>query len=210
MFDDDFIASPGTRPVPPLLIVLSGPSGVGKDVILARMKERELPFHYAVTATTRPRRVYEVDGQHYYFRTVSEFQTLIDQGELLENATVYGNYYGSPKAGVREALARNEDVVLKIDVQGAAQVKMKVSDAVFIFLAPGTRDELIGRLVGRGTEDPASLALRLATYEREMKAAASFDYLVINRDGELDATVDRIEAILKAEKSRVSPRRVQL
>ena len=210
MNDQDFAIAPGARYVPPLLVVVSGPSGVGKDVVLARMKERQLPFHYAVTATTRPRRDYEIEGVHYYFRTVEEFQVLIDQGELLENATVYGNYYGPPKAGVREHLAQGEDVILKIDVQGAAHVKMRVSNAVFIFIAPGTREELISRLRNRGTEDAESLALRIATYEREMQAAASFDYVVINRDGELDATVDNIAAILKAEKSRVNPRLVQL
>ena len=210
MDDQDFLLAPASRPIPPVLVVISGPSGVGKDVILARLKERQQPFHYAVTATTRPRRDYEVEGVHYYFRTVEEFRVLIDQGELLENATVYGNYYGVPKAGLREALGRGEDVILKIDVQGAASVKMRVSNAIFIFIAPGTREELIGRLVGRGTEDPDSLALRLATYEREMRAASSFDYLVINRDGQLDATVDAIIAILVAEKSRVTPRRVEL
>ncbi len=202
--------APGARQIPPLLVVISGPSGVGKDVILARMKERGLPFHYAVTATTRPKRDYEIEGVHYYFRTVEEFQIMIDQGELLENATVYGYYYGPPKSGVREALARGEDVVLKIDVQGAAHVKLKVSDAVFIFVAPGNFEELIDRLKKRGTEDPDSLRLRLDTYEKEMRASASFDYMVINRDGQLDATVDNIEAILRAEKSRVSPRHVKL
>jgi guanylate kinase len=206
----DLIMTPGVREIPPLLLVVSGPSGVGKDVILARMKERGLPFHYAVTATTRPKRDYEIEGVHYYFRTVDEFQIMIDQGELLENATVYGHYYGPPKTGVREALTRGDDVVLKIDVQGAAHVKLKVPDAVYIFIAPGSFAELAGRLQRRGTETPESLAIRLATYEKEMRAAASFDYIVINRDDELDATVDAILAILIAEKSRVSPRHVQL
>ncbi len=206
----DLIMQPGERPVPPLLVVISGPSGVGKDVILARMKERGLQFHYGVTATTRPRRDYEIEGVHYYFRTVEQFQEMIIQGELLENATVYGHYYGPPKAGVREALGRGEDVVLKIDVQGASHVKMSVSNAVFIFIAPGNFEELVGRLQTRGTESPESLALRLATYEAEMKSADMFDYLVINRDGQLDATVNAIQAILVAEKSRVRPRQIRL
>ncbi|HEX2912837.1 MAG TPA: guanylate kinase [Chloroflexia bacterium] len=210
MDEHELIMYPGARKTPPLLLVISGPSGVGKDVILARMKERGLPFHYAVTATTRPKRDYEIEGVHYYFKTVEEFQQMIDEGELLENATVYGHYYGPPKAGVREALKRGEDVVLKIDVQGAAHVKLKVSNAVFIFIAPGSYEELILRLKNRGTETPESLALRLATYEKEMRAAASFDYMVINRDGKLDETVDAIMAILIAEKNRVSPRVVQL
>lgn len=210
MDEKQLILTPGARVATPLLVVISGPSGVGKDVLLTRMKERGLPFHYAVTATTRPRRDYEIEGVHYYFRTVDEFQKMIDQGELLENATVYGHYYGPPKAGVREALAEGKDVVLKIDVQGAAHVKLKVSDAIFIFIAPGSFDELIDRLKKRGTETPESLALRLANYEKEMRGAASFDYMVINRDGELDATVTTIGAILEAEKNRVSPRKVNL
>jgi guanylate kinase len=206
----DLIMQPGQRTIPPLLVVLSGPSGVGKDVIVARMKERGLPFHFAITATTRPRRDYEVDGVHYYFRTVEQFQAMLAEGELLEHALVYGNYYGPPKFGVREALARGEDVILRIDVQGAEYIRQTIEGAILIFIAPGSYEELISRLVNRGTEDPASLAVRLATYEKEMQAAADFDYLVINRHGELDETVSVIEAILKAEKNRVSPRRVKL
>jgi guanylate kinase len=206
----DLIMEPGLRTSPPLLIVLSGPSGVGKDVIVARMKERGLPFHFAITATTRPRRDYEVDGVHYYFRTVEQFQEMLAQDELLEHATVYGNYYGPPKFGVREALARGEDVILRIDVQGAEYVRQTIEGAVLVFVAPGSYDELISRLVGRGTEDPDSLAVRLATYEKEMQAAADFDYIVINRQGQLDEAVDLIEAILKAEKAKVNPRQVRL
>ncbi|OJV93713.1 MAG: guanylate kinase [Chloroflexi bacterium 54-19] len=201
---------PGQRTSPPLLIVLSGPSGVGKDVIVARMKERGLPFHFAITATTRPKRDYEIDGVHYYFRTVTQFQEMLAQNELLEHATVYGNYYGPPKFGVREALARGEDVILRIDVQGAEYVRQTIEGAVLVFVAPGSYDELISRLMGRGTEDPDSLAIRLATYEKEMRAAANFDYMVINRQGQLDEAVDLIAAILQAEKAKVSPRQVKL
>ncbi|MBN9392616.1 MAG: guanylate kinase [Chloroflexi bacterium] len=206
----DLIMEPGQRTSPPLLIVLSGPSGVGKDVIVARMKERGLPFHFAITATTRPKRDYEIDGVHYYFRTVTQFQEMLAQNELLEHATVYGNYYGPPKFGVREALARGEDVILRIDVQGAEYVRQTIEGAVLVFVAPGSYDELISRLMGRGTEDPDSLAIRLATYEKEMRAAANFDYMVINRQGQLDEAVDLIAAILQAEKAKVSPRQVKL
>ncbi len=206
----DLIMQPGQRTSPPLLIVLSGPSGVGKDVIVARMKERGLPFHFAITATTRPKRDYEVDGVHYYFRTVEQFQEMLTHNELLEHATVYGNYYGPPKFGVREALARGEDVILRIDVQGAEYIRQTIEGAVLVFVAPGSYDELISRLIGRGTEDPASLAVRLATYEKEMQAAAHFDYMVINRQDRLDDAVDLIASILKAEKARVTPRQVNL
>lgn len=206
----DLIMEPGLRASPPLLIVLSGPSGVGKDVIVARMKERGLPFHFAITATTRPKRDYEIDGVHYYFRTVEQFQEMLAQNELLEHATVYGNYYGPPKFGVREALARGEDVILRIDVQGAEYVRQTIEGALLVFVAPGSYEELISRLVGRGTEDPDSLAVRLATYEKEMQAAAHFDYIVINRQGQLDEAVDLIAAILQAEKAKVTPRQVKL
>jgi guanylate kinase len=206
----DLIMHPGLRTPPPLLIVLSGPSGVGKDVIVARMKERGLPFHFAITSTTRPKRDYEVDGVHYYFRSVEQFQEMLAQDELLEHAVVYGNYYGPPKFGVREALARGEDVILRIDVQGAEYERKTIEGAILIFVAPGSYEELISRLVNRGTESSESLAVRLATYEKEMQAAANFDYMVINRQDQLDATVGAIEAILKAEKNRVNPRQVKL
>lgn len=206
----NLIMQPGQRTSPPLLIVLSGPSGVGKDVIVARMKERGLPFHFAVTATTRPKRDYEIDGVHYYFRTVEQFQEMLAQNELLEHATVYGNYYGPPKFGVRDALARGEDVLLRIDVQGAEYIRQTVEGALLIFVAPGSYDELVSRLTGRGTETPESLAIRVATYEKEMQAATHFDYMVINRQNQLDEAVDLIAAILAAEKARVTPHRVKL
>ncbi len=198
------------RMPPPLLLVLSGPSGVGKDTIIERMRQRSLPFHYAVTATTRPQREGEIHGVHYYFVSNDEFGGLFKQGELLENATVYGNSYGIPKAGVRSALARGEDVLLKPDVQGAAHLKRVVPEAVFIFIAPASLEELIMRLRRRGTETEEGISHRLSHYQTEMKAAGSFDYYVINREGCLDETVDNILAIMRAEKSRVMPRRVHL
>ncbi len=196
------------RVAPPLVIVLAGPSGVGKDTIIERMRERNLPISYAVTATTRPRREGEIDGVHYHFLTPEDFNNLFKQGELLENATVYGNSYGIPKKGIREALARGEDVILKPDVQGAAHLKRVVPEAVFIFIAPVNLEELAKRLTGRGTETPEALARRLNNYSTEMRAAGSFDYYVINREGKLDETVDAILAIMRAEKSRVTPRKV--
>jgi guanylate kinase len=198
------------RTPPPLVLVLSGPSGVGKDTIIEHMRQRDLPFHYTITATTRPQREYEINGVHYYFVTNEEFEDMLKQGELLENATVYGHSYGIPKAGVRAALARGEDVIMKPDVQGAAHLKRIIPDAVYIFIAPVNLEELQLRLEKRGSETPQSMARRLNNYDTEMKFAPTFDYYVINREGKLDETVDTILAIIRAEKSRVMPRRIRL
>lgn len=194
----------------PLLIVLSGPSGVGKDAIRERLKELGKPFHFAVTATTRPKRSFEVEGVHYYFVSEERFAELREQGELLEWAQVYGNFYGIPKAPLREALARGEDVILKIDVQGAAHVKALAPGVVSIFVAPSSHRELAERLRQRGTEWGEDMSLRLRTAGEELAQLANFDYVVVNREGELDGTVAQIEAIVLAEKRRVRPRRVRL
>jgi len=195
---------------PPQLIVLSGPSGVGKDATMGRMKERGIPLHYTVTATTRPPRPNEVHGRDYFFISMEEFQRLIAQGELLEWALVYGDYKGIPKQQVREALARGEDVILRIDVQGAATVRQLAPEAVLIFLAPPSMEELAGRLRQRRTESEEALQRRLQAAWQEMDTLPIFDYIVVNYEGRLDETVDRIVAILQAEKMRVHPRRVGL
>ncbi len=194
----------------PLLIVLSGPSGVGKDATLKRMKELGYPFHFVVTVTTRPKRPGEVEGVDYHFISMEEFQRMLESGELLEHANVYGNYYGVPKQDVREALARGEDVLLRIDVQGAATIKKVVPDGVFIFLAPPSMEELIRRLRRRKTESPERLERRIRIAREEMKALPNYDYVVINRDGRLDETVKQIAAIITAEKCRVHRRRIEL
>ena len=206
---DEEIARLIGRP-PPLLVVLSGPSGVGKDAVMGRMKERGIPLHYTVTATTRPRRPGEVHGRDYYFLSTDEFQRLIAQGELLEWALVYGDYKGIPKEQVRQALARNEDVIMRIDVQGAGTIRRLAPDALLIFLAPPSMDELARRLRQRRTESQEALERRLEAAREEMRALSIFDYLVVNYEGRLDETVDRILAILQAEKRRVHPRRVVL
>lgn len=195
---------------PPLLVVLSGPSGVGKDAVMTRMKERGISMHYTVTATTRPRRPTEVHGRDYFFLSTEEFQHLITQGELLEWALVYGDYKGIPKQQVREALARNEDVMMRIDVQGARTIRRLAPEALLIFLAPPSMDELARRLRQRRTEGEEELERRLEAARKEMEAFSIFDYLVVNYEGRLDETVDRILAILRAEKMRVRPRRVTL
>jgi guanylate kinase len=188
----------------PLLIVISGPSGVGKDETLKHMQLRGFPFHFVVTATTRPRRAEEVDGEDYHFVTVADFAELIDSGELLEYAVVYGDYKGIPRQQVREALGGGHDVILRIDVQGAATIRKKVTGAVFIFMVAESVDELERRLHERKSEPPDALKMRIATARQEMKRAAEFDYLVINRRGCLDTTVDTILSVIRAEKHRIN------
>lgn len=188
----------------PLLIVISGPSGVGKDETLKHMQLRGYPFHFVVTATTRPQRSGEVDGEDYHFVSVADFAEMIDQGELLEYAVVYGDYKGIPKQQVRAALASGMDVILRIDVQGAATIRKKISGAVFIFMVAESLDELERRLRERKSEPPDALKMRIATARQEMKRAAEFDYLVVNRRSCLEEAVDTILAVIRAEKHRVN------
>jgi len=195
---------------PPLLVVLSGPSGVGKDAVMGRMKERGLSMHYTVTATTRQRRPAEEHGRDYYFISEDEFQRLIAADELLEWALVYGDYKGIPKQPVRAAMAQGQDVLLRIDVQGAATVRRLAPEAVLIFLAPPSMDELTRRLRQRRTESEEALQRRIEAARQEMAALADFDYVVVNYEDRLDDAVDRIVSILWAEKMRVRPRRVAL
>lgn len=194
----------------PLLVVISGPSGVGKDSVLQRMKDRGLPFHFVVTATTRPPRAEETEGVDYIFVRREEFATLIEKQELLEYAIVYGDYKGIPKEQVRKALASGEDVVMRVDVQGAATVRKLSPEAILIFLTTSSEEELVERLEKRKTEASEDLKLRIATARQEFKRIGEFDYVVVNRDNELDQTVDTIMAIIDAEHHRVTPRRVQL
>jgi guanylate kinase len=193
-----------------LLIVISGPSGVGKDTVLQRMQERRMPFHFVVTATTRPPRPGEVHGQDYFFISRDEFAEMIEQQELFEWAHVYNDYKGIPKGQVREALASGRDVIMRLDVQGAATVRRLAPEAVLIFLSPGTEAELVRRLSERKTESPEGLKLRIATARRELQRMDEFDYCVVNRDLALETTVDQIIAIIAAEHSRVHPRQVTL
>lgn len=194
----------------PLVVVISGPSGVGKDATVRRMKELGLPFHFVVTATTRPRRPGEVDGVDYHFLTHQQFQELLDQDELLEHAIVYGEHKGIPKEQVRRALASGLDVIMRLDVQGAATIRKLMPDAVLIFLVPSSEEELVRRLEQRKTETPEGLATRIATARQEMERIHEFDYVVVNSDCHLDETVEQIRAIIIAEKCRVRKRRFQI
>ena len=201
---------PYQRAPHPLLIVISGPSGVGKDATLTRMKEMGYPFHFVVTATTRPQRPGEVHGRDYYFVSTQEFTSMVEQDELLEHALVYGEYKGIPKAQVRQALASNKDVIMRLDVQGAATVRQLVPDAVLIFLVASSEEEWVNRLQTRQTESSERLEKRMATARQEMARMVEFDYVVVNRDNHLDDTVRQVAAIITAEKCRVKQRRIQL
>jgi guanylate kinase len=194
----------------PLLIAISGPSGVGKDSVLIRMKERGLPFHFVVTATTRAPRPEEREGVDYIFVSRDEFAAMIDEGELMEYALVYSDYKGIPKAQVRKALASGKDVVMRVDVQGAATVRKISPDAILIFLTTSSEQELVDRLERRLTESSEDLTMRIATARQEFKRIGEFDYIVVNRDSQLDETVDTITAIIEAEHHRVEPRKVNL
>jgi len=204
------VDDPYRPPSYPLLIVISGPSGVGKDSVIRRMKERGLPFHFVVTATTRAPRPGEVDGQDYLFYSAEEFARLLQQGEFLESARVYNDHKGIPKQQVRRALASGVDVVLRVDVQGAQTVHRLCPDALLIFLLPDSEEELARRLRLRHTESPQGLSLRLATAREEIGRLGEFDYLVPNRGQRLDETVDLILGIIQAEHARVHPRQVTL
>ncbi len=194
----------------PLLIVISGPSGAGKDSVVLRMKERGLPFHFVVTATTRPKRVSEIDGKDYFFVSKEDFARMIEHNELIEYAMVYGDYKGIPKSQVREALDSGQDVVMRVDVQGAETIRKLAAEALLIFITAENGEELERRLRERKTETPAELSLRIATARKELKRVEAFDYIVLNRDDQLDETVDMVEAIIDAEHCRVKPRKVTL
>ena len=194
----------------PLLVVLSGPSGVGKDAVVVRMKELGEPFHFVITATTRPRRETELDGVDYMFHNSETFLDMVANNEMLEWAEVYGNYYGVPKLQVIRALNEGKDVFIKTDVQGAATIREIAPDAVSIFLQPSEISDLSQRLVRRHSESANALAIRLHTAQREMSEAAKFDHVVTNKQGELNETVSEIQEILADERLREPPRCVRL
>ncbi len=198
---------PSTRP---LLIVLSGPSGAGKDAVLDRMKKSGYPAKYVITLTTRPRRAKERNNIDYHFVSKEKFQSMIENDELLEWANVYNNWYGVPKEEVKQALDKGQDVMVRVDVQGVATIKKILPQAISIFLVPPSMDELLIRLKQRQTESPPDLDLRLKTAEEEMKQLPLFDYVVVNRWDEIDLAVSDIKAIIAAEKCRVNPREIAL
>jgi len=194
----------------PLLIILSGTAGSGKDSVVRRMMERGVPFEFVVNVTSRPPRPGEADGRDYRFVSEAEFQEMIRTDELLEHAVVYGQYKGIPKRPVREAMDSGKDVILRIDIQGAATVRRQYPGAVSIFLTAASREELKHRLLARGADSAGQVELRLQTASAEMQRVPDVEYLVVNADGRLEDTVDTIISIIRAEHCRTAPRKTVL
>jgi len=194
----------------PLVIIVSGPSGVGKDAILNRMKQGNYPFEFVVTLTTRKPRNNEKHNVDYHFVSLEEYQHLLENDGLLESASVYGNWYGVPKQPIRDALKRGRDTIIKVDVQGAASIKKVIPEAVFIFIMPPSLEELNRRLTRRSIETPAELSLRLNTARHEMEQVSTFDYAVYNPDRNIDSAIEDIMAIVRAEKCRAVPRKIKI
>jgi len=197
-------------PPPNLLLVVSGSSGAGKDTVIDRMKQLRVPVAHVVTATTRQQRPNEIDGLHYHFLTVERFHQMVDKGEMLEWANVYHNYYGVPRFAVMDALKSGKDVVVKVDVQGAATIRRTVPGAVLLFIRPPSMEELERRLRSRQSESSAEMAVRLGKAVDEYGQLSLFDYVLTNYAGRLDEVVDQVRAIITAEKLRVNPRHVEL
>lgn len=194
----------------PLLIVISGPSGVGKDSLVQRVKDRGFPFHFVITVTDRPRRPGEEHGEDYFFVSTAEFKQMIERDELIEHAVVYGQYKGVPRQQVRKAMASGKDVIMRVDVQGAATIAEIAPEAVLIFLSASSEEELEERLRSRGDSPSEQVERRIATAREEMKKVSAFDYVVVNRTGALDHAVDDVLAIIRAEHCRVDQREVSL
>ncbi len=189
-----------------MIIVLSGPSGVGKDAILERMAELGYPYHFVITATTREPRPGEVDGVNHYFVDRARFQELIDTDELLEHAEVYGNMYGVPKQQVRNALAAGQHVMIRVDVQGASRIRQLVSDALLIFVMPPTLHSLQVRLEERGVDAVEAITVRRSKAIDEINDAPWFDYTVVNHDDQLDDAVQEMIGIIDRESEHNPPR----
>jgi guanylate kinase len=194
----------------PLLIVLSGPSGVGKDVTLQALKKRNIPLYFVVTATTRAPRPEETNGVDYFFYSKEEFQAMIDANELLEHAVVYDDLKGIPKEQVRKAMQSGLDVILRVDVQGAARLRELNPDAVLIFLLPSSVEEWHQRLNDRQTETEESMNIRMNKVKWELEYLKIFDYMVVNRHNRLEEAVETIVDIIHAEHHRTNPRKITL
>jgi guanylate kinase len=193
-----------------LLIVISGPSGVGKDTMAQLLMRRSHSCHFIVTATTRPPRAGEVHGKDYFFLTNDEFARMIEEDELLEYAFVYNDYKGIPKQQIRDALASGKDLIMRVDPQGAATLRKIVPQAIFIFLTAESEQAMVKRLRERKSETPEGLNLRIATARQEMKRIYEFDYWVINADGQHEATLQQIMAIVQAAHCRVHQKPIDL
>jgi guanylate kinase len=209
--DNVILGAPGA-----ILVIISGPSGVGKDTIIDEMRRREVETgrvgdrHYVVTKTTRAPREGEVDGVDYHFVSRDEFLRIWHARGFLEANELYGNWYGSPRQQVRDALLAGKDVILKIDVQGAQVVKEQVSEALLIFIIPPSLETLISRLRARATETADELDVRQRTAVIELARQGDYDHVVVNETGKVEQTADRIESIIAAERSAHAGRRVRV
>jgi guanylate kinase len=194
----------------PFLIVISGPSGVGKDSVVKELLRRNDSMDFVVTATSRDKREKEQEGVDYFFVTKVEFERMIRDNEFLEHSLVYDQYKGIPKKQVLNAWAKGKDVILRIDFQGARKIRGLFPEALMIFLLPTSESELRQRLMDRKTETPETIELRMATTRKEMESISIFDYLVYNPQGKLEEAVSNIETIIKAEHHRVVQRQVKI
>lgn len=192
------------------LLVISGPSGVGKDSVIERMCKNSNVYKYIVTVTTREKRQGEINGKHYHFITKSHFDHMIDNNELLEWAMVYGNYYGVPKQDVIDSLNKYETVIIKVDVQGALSIKKVVSGAVFIFIMPPSESVLYDRLINRGYISEDDLQRRFSIARDEMNKIDYFDYVVENNTDNIDFAVSDINSIITAERCRINPGQINI
>lgn len=199
--------APGT-----LLVIVSGPSGVGKDTVIQSLNQ--IPTnparYFVVTCTTRPRREYEVDGVHYHFLTDEEFERRREDGQFLEANLVHGHWYGTPREEVRAALVAGRDAMLKIDVQGAAVVKQKVPEALLVFLVPPSLEDLFSRLQARATETADELDIRQRNAALELARQEDYDHVVLNETGQVERTAAHIDEVIRAEKSAHPDRRTRV
>ena len=194
----------------PLLVVISGPSGIGKDAVVSALKHNNPNTHFVITMTDRLPREDEVDGVDYFFVSTGEFERLAAAGELLEHARVYANYKGIPKSQVRQALASGKDVIMRLDVQGASTIRSLCPEAILIFLTADSEDEWLARLKARSNNQEIDMDLRIETARDEFARLEEFDYIVINPANELGKSIQTILAIIEAEHHKVTPRKVTL
>jgi len=200
----------GALPTNPLLIVISGPSGIGKDAVVGLLRKTNIDTHFVITMNTREPRVDEVEGKDYFFVSREEFKKKIENNELIEYAEVYSDYKGIPKSQVIEAFGSGKDVIMRLDVQGAMTIRKICPDAILIFLTASSRQEWINRLLERRSETPEELEVRLKNAADEYALIEEFDYMVVNSDKHLDQTIADIRAIIKAEHLKTKPRKVCL
>lgn len=194
----------------PVVMILSGPSGVGKDTALDALEALGVCFHRVVTATTRAPRVGEVDGRDYHFISLSRFAQMIENNELLEYALVYGDYKGVPKSEITEPLTRGEDVIMRVDVQGADTMAGKLPGAITVFLTTATEDEMVARLRGRRSDSEEQIAIRVAYARKEMAELPKFQYVVVNRSDRIGETARTLWAILEATRARTDYHRLEI